>query len=140
MIDYKSELNICFRSMVRKLMRSICLEGLKGDQHLYISFVTFHKDVVIPEYLRIKYPKEMILVMQYEFSELQVFKDYFSVKMTFDKEEQISIPFRAITSITDPSENFSVNISPDFEGKEIPESEDEKEKSSNIIFFPETKN
>ena len=69
---------------------------------------------MMSEWLRSKYNKKMTIVIQYEYWNLHVKKDQFSIMLSFDDiKEKIVIPFNSIISFVDPSANFGLKIKED---------------------------
>lgn len=133
MQDYKRKLQEYLRLLVRDILRDVIKYGLQGEQHLYIAFSTKHPNVSIPESFKEKYPETMMIVLQNDFENLQVFNQSFSVDLAFSGVKyNISIPFNALMYITDPSANFSLEFSVDL--KEIPKV-DEMNIENKIIHF-----
>ncbi|TSD90442.1 hypothetical protein FFK22_002825 [Mycobacterium sp. KBS0706] len=110
------------RGVVREALAQVAEKGLTGDHHFYLTFVTNHRGVAIPEYLRQKYPQEMTIVLQHQFFGLEVCEDRFSVSLSFSsKTERLVIPLAAITTFADPSVNFALQFQ---SAKEAAEAED----------------
>lgn len=87
--------------------------GMPGDHHFYITFLTDYPGVKIPEYLRDRYPGEMTIVLQYQFSDLAVDKEKMSVTLSFNNvPERLTIPLAAISIFADPSVNFALQFQP----------------------------
>ena len=85
--------------------------ALPGNHHFYISFKTKHDGVVLSERLLSAYPEDMTIVLQHEFSNLEVTPDAFSVTLSFsDVPERITVPFDAMTSFADPHARFAVSF------------------------------
>lgn len=113
MVDYRALLNQAVVSVVRQIMLDISKNGLSGGHYLYISFLTNDIAVKIPERVLKAYPEEMTIILQYEFRSLIVHEHFFAVKISFNGiEEDVEVPFRAITSFSDPSVNFSLGLIP----------------------------
>jgi uncharacterized protein len=86
-------------------------DGLDGVHHFYITFRTQHPEVRIPSYLKEKYPQEMTIVLQYQFSNLIVREDYFGVSLSFNNIlEDLHIPFAAVVGFADPSVKFGLQF------------------------------
>ncbi|WP_246118478.1 ClpXP protease specificity-enhancing factor SspB [Candidatus Cytomitobacter indipagum] len=133
MQNYKKKLQEYLRLFVRDILRDVIKHGLQGEQHLYIAFSTKHPNVSIPDSFKEKYPKTMTIVLQNEFENLEISNQGFSVNLTFSGiKYDISVPFNALMYITDPSDNFSLEFSPDL--KEIPNI-DEIDVKGKIIYF-----
>lgn len=60
------------RGVVRQAIQEVMRDGLPGDHHFYITFMTDYPGVQIPDYLRERYPGEMTIVLQYQFYDLMV--------------------------------------------------------------------
>jgi len=106
------------RGVVRETLARVRADGLPGDHHLYITFRTREPDVMLPEYLREKYQKEMTIVLQHQYRDLQVDDDGFSVALSFnDVDELLRVPFSAITAFADPSVNFGLQFKFDGDGE-----------------------
>ncbi|WP_225768323.1 SspB family protein [Inquilinus sp. Marseille-Q2685] len=112
------------RGVVREALAHVAEKGLPGDHHFYLTFVTNHRGVAIPDYLRQKYPQEMTIVLQHQFFGLEVCEDRFSVSLSFSsKTERLVIPLAAITTFADPSVNFALQFQSAKEGSEDEESD-----------------
>ncbi len=87
--------------------------GMPGEHHFYITFLTDFPGVKIPEYLRDRYPGEMTIVLQYQFSDLFVDDEKMKVTLSFNNvPERLEIPLSAISIFADPSVNFALQFQP----------------------------
>ncbi len=87
--------------------------GMPGDHHFYITFLTDYPGVKIPDYLRERYPGEMTIVLQYQFSDLAIKKERMEVTLSFNNvPERLVIPLNAISIFADPSVNFALQFQP----------------------------
>jgi len=85
--------------------------GLPGNHHFYITFRTGDDHVNIPDYLRMRYPQEMTIVIQHQYWGLEVDDDKFAVTLSFDRiNERLVIPFAAVTAFADPSAKFGLQF------------------------------
>lgn len=110
-IDYQQLIDEAMRVLVSKALNLIQNDTLPGNHHFYISFLTNHPDVAISNTLKKQYPKEMTIVLQYQFENLVVESDKFHVVLTFDNQkENITVPYIAMTSFVDPSVNFGLQF------------------------------
>jgi len=67
--------------------------------------------VKISKQLLSRYPREMTIVLQYQFQNLHVSREGFSVTLSFSgNKEEIYVPFAAITTFADPSEQFGLQF------------------------------
>lgn len=82
-----------------------------GAHHFYITFLTGHPGVDIPDHLRAQYPDTMTIVLEHQFWGLEVEDDRFSVTLSFSGVNQrLSIPFAAVTAFADPSVRFGLQF------------------------------
>ena len=110
-IDYGQLLNEAMYIIVKKVLRLVEKEGLPGNHHFFISFATNYPDVVVSKRLLAQYPKEMTIVLQYQFDHLKVTDDHFSVSLNFNGvNEHLIVPFAAIEVFADPSVSFSLQF------------------------------
>lgn len=101
------------RGVVKQAVREVMAHGLPGDHHFYITFMTDYPGVRIPEYLRDRYPGEMTVVLQYQFSGLNVDDEKVEVTLSFNNQpEKLVIPLNAISIFADPSVNFALQFQP----------------------------
>src|SRR5262245_28950486 len=111
-IDYEALTQDALRSIVRTvLLRVAAAAALPGEHHFYIAFATRAPGVVISRRLREKYPEEMTIVLQHQFSRLIVNEERFEVTLSFDNvPERLMVPFRAIRKFFDPSVPFGLQL------------------------------
>lgn len=106
------------RGVVRKAIEEVMSYyedsgGMPGEHHFYITFLTDYPGVKIPDYLRDRYPGEMTIVLQYQFSGLDVDDQKMKVSLSFNNvPEQLEIPLAAISIFADPSVNFALQFQP----------------------------
>ena len=87
--------------------------SMPGDHHFYITFLTDFPGVKIPDYLHDRYPGEMTIVLQYQFSDLAVNDERMQVTLSFNNiPERLVIPLAAISIFADPSVNFALQFQP----------------------------
>ena len=115
----------CYEDMVQRALLGVVKESIKevektgflGDHHFYISYRTDFPGVVLPDYLREKHPREIMIVLQYQYENLRVSDGSFSVLLSFNgKYENLVVPFAAITAFVDPSVKFGLQFTPNFDG------------------------
>ena len=98
-------------NIVREALKTIDNSTMPGNHHFYLAFTTTAPGVKIPDHLKSLHPKEMTIVLQYQFDGLEVNKNDFSVSLTFNgKKCKLVVPFKALTSFTDPSVNFAIKF------------------------------
>lgn len=112
-LRYDKMVEGALRGVVRSSIEEVIAHGLPGDHHFYITFLTDYNGVDIPDYLRDRYPGEMTIVLQYQFSDLSVDDDILRVTLSFNNvPERLVVPLAAITIFADPSVNFALQFQP----------------------------
>lgn len=116
MLRYDRMVEAAKRGVVRQALREVLTRGgqLPGEHHFYITFRTDAEGVELPDYLRAKYPTEMTIVLQYQFYDLSVDAEKFSVTLSFGGVlRRLVIPYVTIITFADPSVNFVLQFQPD---------------------------
>jgi len=120
--NYPKMVDAALRGVVRTALEQVREQGLRGNHHLYVSFLTHFPGVVVADYLREKYPKEMTIVLQHQFWDLDVSNDTLDLTLSFNKvPERLIIPFEAMTGFADPSVQFGLQFQPDRSRIESPD-------------------
>jgi hypothetical protein len=135
-IDYDKITQKAQIFIVKDIIKHIELNGISGKQHLYITFSLNHPDSIVADYLKEDFGDEMTIVLQYEFWNLKSDAHGFSVSLSFEhSDENIYIPFSSISNINDPSEDFYLDLVPDFSDiKKVSKSENDlRESGGNVI-------
>ena len=110
-IDYQNILNKNMINVLKDVLKDIEENGLKGGHHLYITFLTNNSKVSLPKWLKEKYPNEMTIVIQYEYYQLTVNEDNFSIGLSFNNvEADLVINYESIISFADPFANFGLKL------------------------------
>ena len=113
MKEYQKLIQEALLGVVRQILQKTAKEGLSDPHHFYISFQTTAEQVQIPTFLKDRFPNEMTIVLQYQFDELIVEEDFFSVLLSFNgKPEKLIVPFKSILSFADPSQEFMLQFMP----------------------------
>ena len=98
-------------NVLRDVLKNIELNGLQEGHHLYIIFKTDYNKVIIPNWLKAKHPKEMTIVIQYEYWNFKVKKNSFNICLSFNNiKADIIIPFDSVISFADPYANFGLKL------------------------------
>lgn len=112
-LRYDRMVETALRGVVREAVEEVIEHGLSGDHHFYITFLTDYLGVKIPDYLRDRYPGEMTIVLQYQFSDLSIDDQLLQVTLSFNNvPERLIIPVNAISIFADPSVNFALQFQP----------------------------
>ena len=112
LIGYNDLINKSMIGVVIDVLKKIKKNnGLPGEHHIYLTFLTNENGVTISRNLKNKFKDEMTIVLQHQFGELEVKSEYFSVILHFDNQpEKIVIPYSAMTRFFDPSVNFGIDF------------------------------
>jgi hypothetical protein len=136
-IDYQSLIDEAMLAIVRKILLDTQDNGLAEDQCFYISFRTDYPEVILSKQVRQRYPKEITIVLQYQYKNLQVLEDRFSVNIAFNSiPETIEIPFSALTGFVDPSVNFSLQFRKNNDNEDVVDTDIDKESKDSIRIKP----
>jgi len=99
------------RGVVREALKRVAAEGLPGEHHFYITFLTNAPGVVMSERLKAQYPEEMTVVLEHQFWNLEADEDHFSVELSFNSiPEMLSVPYSSIRGFFDPSVQFGLQF------------------------------
>ncbi len=99
------------RGVVREALRHVERQGLPGEHHFYIAFNTRFPGVSISEKLMQRYPREMTIVLQHQYSDLIITEEFFEVVLYFDQlPERLHVPFPAVKGFLDPSVQFGLQF------------------------------
>ena len=142
-LDYKSLIKSSLIDVIKHALKKTSEYGISNGHHFYITFDTTNPKNKIPEYLKKDYPKTMMIVIENEFCNLKVEREYFSVELKFKgKIDQLKINFSSLKTFVDPSVSFTLNL--DIEDKVISKKSKSKtkvlkkkqlENKSNVIFL-----
>ena len=142
-LDYKSLIKLSLIEVIKHALKKTSEYGISNGHHFYITFDTTHIENQIPEYLKKDYPKTMMIVIENEYWNLKVEKEYFLVDLKFKgKIDHLKVNFSSIKTFVDPSVSFTLNL--DIENKAISKKPEDKKKiskrkqlenKSNIIFL-----
>lgn len=111
LVDYRKLVYAAMCGVVKDALGVFSKLSPSRDIHVAISFLTGCAGVVLPEYLKARYPESMTIVLQYQFHNLLVSEVGFSVTLSFrEKEESIMVPFRSIVRYVDMLANFSLDL------------------------------
>jgi hypothetical protein len=109
--NYGRLMQRAMRGLMAEVLGEVAKRGLPGGHHFFITFSSEHPGVDMPDWLRAQYPTELSIVLQHEFDDLAVAADRFSVRLSFsNKPCVLVIPFDAVTTFADPSENFGLRF------------------------------
>ena len=111
-IDYQKLLNDALRTVVREALQFARVNGLGESGCFHITFRTRAAGVEIPDFLKMRYPDTMTIVLQWTFSNLNISDTGFGVTLNFDgRPYYIQIPFREMTEFKDMASEFMLQFS-----------------------------
>jgi uncharacterized protein len=106
-IRYDLLAQAALRGVVRTVLADAAKNGLPGEHHFKITFVTEAPGVRLSDRMRAQYPQTMTIILQHQFWDLTVRDDAFDVGLSFGGVgERLSVPFEAVTAFFDPSVQF----------------------------------
>ena len=136
-LNYGRMMQRALRSVMAEALGTVAEVGLPGDHHFYITIDTRHPKTQLPDWLRAEYPEQITIVLQFEYSNLNVTDDGFGVEMSFaDRSAAIYAPFDAVLTFVDPSVEFGLKFdATEVELEETPEpvTEDKPEESGEVV-------
>ena len=137
MIEYQKILNKNMVNVLKDILKNIRDNGLSNNNQLYITFLTNHKNVELPNWLKQKYPQDMTIIIQYEYYDLEINNNNFSITLSFgDIKTNLIINYNAIVSFADPSANFGLILQKNkIQKKENKKLDKNKSKKDNVINF-----
>ena len=109
--DYDFLVEESLKNVVKKVLKITSETGLIGNSHFFISFNGNDPSVIVPPELKNADNSEIKIIIQHQFWDLKTSEDHFEVTLSFSGEKKnISVPFKAITSFTDPSVGFGLQF------------------------------
>jgi hypothetical protein len=109
--NYGRLMQRALRGVMAEVLGRVAESGLPGEHHFFISFDVNHPGVDMPDWLKAEHPEELSIVLQYEFEDLAVAADRFSVRLSFrNRAATLVVPFDAVVTFADPSENFGLRF------------------------------
>jgi uncharacterized protein len=116
------------RGVVRDALRKIQKTGLPGEHHFYIAFNTKYPGVGLSPRIAERYPREMTVVLQHQYWNLNIYEDRFEVELSFDNiPEKLIVPFNSIKGFLDPSVQFGLQF------EVVPVEEEAEAKTGEVI-------
>ena len=154
--DYDFLVEESLKNVVKKVLKITSETGLVGNSHFFITFNGNDPSVIVPSELKNTDNSEIKIIIQHQFWDLKTSDDHFEVTLSFNGEKKnISVPFKSITSFTDPSVGFGLQFkieetlkdtslskveSSDLNKTNITNLEDNDQKSGEIVSLDEFRN
>ena len=113
-INYELLVETALRDVVRSALKIAEQNGLPGETHFYITFLTEHPGVNIPDRLKESHPEKMTIILQHQYWDLVIEDEQFSLSLSFGgQRENLVIPFMAVIDFNDPSVGFGLQFATD---------------------------
>ena len=110
-IDYKALIENAMLGMVRDILKKIAKSGLPKSHHFLITFFSNSKGVIIPDWMKEKYPDKMTIIIRNWFEDLNVTEKKFEISLNFNNTvEHLTIPFSSLELFADPSVDFAISF------------------------------
>ena len=128
--DYDNLVEESLKSVVKKVLKITAESGLIGNSHFFISFNGNDDDVIVPDELKSADSSEIKIIIQHQFWDLKATDEHFEVTLSFNgQKKNIYVPYKAITSFTDPSVGFGLQ----FKVEEPKKISIEEKKDENVV-------
>lgn len=112
-MNYQIYLQKALLTAVQDILNDVAAKGIETNCAYYMTFETNRDDVVLPDFVRKKYPTEITLVLENQFENLSVDHEKITVDLSFGGIlSTVCIPFRALKQFADPNHNFVLNFEP----------------------------
>ena len=110
-INYKALIENAMLGMVKDILKEISRSGLPKNHHFLITFFSNSKGVVIPDWMKEKYPEKMTIIIRNWFENLNVTDNKFEISLNFNNTvEHLIIPFSSLELFADPSVDFAISL------------------------------
>ena len=128
--DYDDLVEESLKNVVKKVLKITAESGLIGNSHFFISFNGNDNDVIVPDELKSNDSSEIKIIIQHQFWDLKATDEHFEVTLSFNgQKKNIYVPYKAITSFTDPSVGFGLQ----FKVEEQKKISIEEKKDENVV-------
>ncbi|APX88768.1 hypothetical protein BV394_02670 [Brevirhabdus pacifica] len=110
-IEYGNLMHRAMRRLISDVLEDVSENGLPGDHHFFITYETTHPDVGMPDWLKARYPEQIMIVIQHWFEDLIVDENGFQITLNFgDAPVPLYVPFDALQTFVDPSVEFGLRF------------------------------
>ena len=131
-MNYKVLIEDAMLNMVRDILKKISKDGLPKKHHFLITFSSRTKGVIIPDWMKEKYPDKMTIIIRNWFENLNVTDKKFEISLNFNNNvERLTVPFNSLELFADPSVDFAISFN-QFNGTINSETEVDKETRDQI--------
>jgi hypothetical protein len=110
-MNYKVLIEDAMLNMVRDILKKISKDGLPKKHHFLITFSSRTKGVIIPDWMKEKYPDKMTIIIRNWFENLNVTDKKFEISLNFNNNvERLTVPFNSLELFADPSVDFAISF------------------------------
>ena len=110
-MNYKVLIENAMLNMVRDILKRVSKDGLPKSHHFLITFFSKSKGVIIPDWMKEKYPDKMTIIIRNWFENLNVTDKKFEISLNFNNNvERLTIPFNSLELFADPSVDFAISF------------------------------
>ena len=110
-MNYKVLIENAMLNMVRDILKKISKDGLPKNHYFLITFFSHSKGVIIPDWMKEKYPDKMTIIIRNWFENLNVTDKKFEISLNFNNNvERLTIPFTSLELFADPSVDFAISF------------------------------
>ena len=110
-MNYKILIETAMLNMVKDILKKISKDGLPKNHHFLITFFSHSEGVIIPDWMKEKYPDKMTIIIRNWFENLNVSEKKFEISLNFNNNvERLIIPFNSIELFADPSVDFAISF------------------------------
>ena len=110
-MNYKLLIENAMLNMVRDILKKVSKDGLPKSHHFLITFFSQSKGVIIPDWMKEKYPDKMTIIVRNWFENLNVTEKKFAISLNFNNNvERLTIPFNSLELFADPSVDFAISF------------------------------
>ncbi len=136
MIDYQKIFNQNMLNVFKDVLKNISENRQSSQNQLFITFLTNHESVQIPNWLLDKYPDEITIVIQYEYYNLKINMENFQITLSFDDiKADLTIGYESIISFGDPNANFGLKLQQHYKKNNVNLKNKKNKNEDNIIEF-----
>ena len=118
------------RGVLRRVLTDAAAQGLPGEHHFFITFLSKAEGVKLSPRLLAQYPEEMTIILQHQFWDLVVSEDRFEVGLSFEPPEALGeapaaglpaapAPSAVVAAAPPPAEDQPEPSTPPSEGAEV---------------------
>ena len=110
-MNYKVLIEDAMLNMVRDILKKISKDGLPKKHHFLMTFSSRTKGVIIPDWMKEKYPDRMTIIIRNWFENLNVTDKQFEISLNFNNNvERLTVPFNSLELFADPSVDFAISF------------------------------